>query len=511
MPKFRSRSAAALLESVPYLLVIGTVCYLYSIVSDGHLFNEDYAVYLQQAWNIVHHAPMQQMGVIQYIDPGRPLLRTTPFVYPPLLPLIFALPVDIFGINIIVFKMIQLAMFLAGLLLFCYAMRRWRFTVLEISVSVLLMTLCAEIRQSVNTIDSDLPSIFFLVLALMAAQALVEKNGSEYTFGIISGIAIFLAVAMRTAAAPLLPALFLADLIVHRRVRWLKLSVPVATIAVLWLAQSVMFHSVFSYGLVLRYRFFTPLDNIRQFYWSLAIPLTQSALPRVALAVLIALAALALCGVVYEAAKGMVVAVFIICYTAMLLVLPDFDAGARYLFPQLLVFGAFAVRGASLIAGLLRGRLRNTPILPIGTAAAAVLLAGLSPDPLPAGHWDFGATAAPARQTFAFIRNHIPADAILAATMDRSFHLFTQRTTIRFPYRPPADLLPWLRRYGVTAVAIKYSAPHWKYDFSDCPGLEFCRADAVEGAKEVFRNADYAVFTIAPQPDRPPPAKPEAN
>lgn len=213
------------------------------------------------------------------------------------------------------------------------------------------------------------------------------------------------------------------------------------------------------------------------------------------------LALLAFFGIVYEAVKGMAIAMFIICYTVMLLVLPDFEVGARYLVPQLLVTGAFAIRGATVIGRLAGGKLHGKSILPIGTAGLAgmlCLLIVLSPNPLPSGHWDFGVTGAPTQEVFAFIRHDLPADAVIAVSPYRSFHLFTQRTTIRIPNLPTIpDFIHWIHNYGVTAVVIKYPSPHWTRDPVDCPGSVLCRADSVKsGLSEVFRNSIYAVFTI---------------
>ena len=66
-PKVRDSSGLRnlLFETMPFLLSAVIVFYLYVGLGNGHMFNEDYAVYLQQAWNIAHHVPMINMGVGQ--------------------------------------------------------------------------------------------------------------------------------------------------------------------------------------------------------------------------------------------------------------------------------------------------------------------------------------------------------------------------------------------------------------------------------------------------------------
>ena len=482
---------------MPYFLAAGAVAYLYLGLGIGQVFNEDYAVYLQQAWNIAHHLPMNQMGVIQYFDPDLPLLLQSPLTYPPLLPIIYAIPVRLVGFELQTFKVMQLGMLGVGLLLFCYGMRRWRFDSLEISASIVIFAFSSELRRSVNSIGADLPFIFFLMIALLAMDGLVgSTNRGRPWWGLFLGIAIFVAIDLRTVAVALLPTVFLSDLIAHRRVRLLALSIPVATLAALWIFQWLMSWSGVSYEFIFHYRFFTPIENIQQFYWALTQPAPGLCFAHLRGAILLLLSALAVLALLYEAARGTAIALYIVSYTALLLVLPNFSAGARYLVPQLLVLGAFAVRGAALIARLIGSGNRARGLVASGTGALGVLGGLLTPAPLPPGRWDFGVTSAPAHELFAFIRNETPDDALIATSKYRSFHLFTQRTTIRLPsFGNAADMLEWLLANRVSDVAIRFSGPRSYYDSTDCPGQPLCRWSGSE-LKEVFRNSDFALFQV---------------
>lgn len=489
-------------EAVPYLLTIFIVWRLYITLGIGHLFDEDFAVYLQQAWNLVHNVPMTKMGVIQYRDPSLPLLYVSPLVYPPLGPLLYAAPILYFGFNLTILKAFQLGLFAAGLLLFCYFMvRRWRFTVLEVCASLAMFAGSAELGRSVNSIGTDLPFIVFLVLALAAITKVVASpRRLNIAWGACAGTAIFLAMDVRIVGVALIPTLAIADLVFHRRLRPAAILIPSATSAALWGVQGLITHSGSSYNAIFHYHFFTPVAGIREFYWALAAPRAGLTFDGVALSALFMLVVFAAVGVAWEAARGTAVAVFILVYTAMLLILPESNTGARYLIPNLLVFGAFAVRGAALIASLLTRRSACLRILPYGAAAFGAAWWLLVPAPLPSGDWKFGVMAAPAEQAFAAVREKIPANAVLATTKPRSFHLFTQRTTIRLPWRPPPEgLVRWLRAHGAAAVVVKTSPPGNRYDYSDCPVQWFCRAAPVmPWANEVFYNNDYALFVIRP-------------
>jgi len=494
--RLRLKSAV---DMIPSVLAIATVFYLYMGLSDGQLFNEDYAVYLQQAWNIANHVPMADVGVIQYFDPSRPLLMNGPLTYPSLLPLIYAYPVSVFGFNLKILKTIQIGLLLSGLLLFCYAMKRWEFTIFEASSSILIFTLSYEVRRSVNSIGSDLPFILFLVVAVLSIDSFVKSTGTRrYGWGILSGAAIFLAVSLRTVGVALLPTLLLADLLGHRRLNVLSLTIPMITLTALWIGQRALGLSGGNYEFITNFRFFTPAENIQQFYWAFAQPSTNSAFPRVVIGIFLILVAVATIGVLYEAARGMVIAIFIVAYTVLLLVLPNFGAGARYLVPNLLVLGAFAARGATLISRMVGAGMRTRQACVWGTAVLGLMWCILMPSPLPSGHWNFGVAADPAREMFAFIREQTPAGALLAASKPRSFHLFTRRTTIRPPaVGTMAEMMAWLKDHRVSYVVVKYSPPQWNYDLTDCPEMPLCRTDHhTPGIEELFRNSDFVLFRL---------------
>ena len=252
------------------------------------------------------------------------------------------------------------------------------------------------------------------------------------------------------------------------------------------------------------YPFFTPVDNIYQFYWALTEPLAYAEVPSWVIALFVCLVIPATVAVVYEAYKGTVLAIFLLSYTALLLVLPDLNAGARYLLPHLLVFGAFAVRGAVLFSKIVFDRRSRFRFAPAGVAGAIVVFSMYVPSPpLPAGHWNFGVTSAAAGELFSFIRNSTSEQAVVAGAKHRGLHLFTGRTTIWLPIQPDR-LLEWLRTYNVSYVVIKHSKPIVKYDFTDCPASPFCQEDvAALGARRVFRNSDFSVFAVGTSPEAP--------
>jgi hypothetical protein len=489
----------------PRAFVAGVVAFvvvaaLYAQMSFGHPLDEDYAVYLRQAYNMTHHVLNGDMGIVYRFDPSLPLRNQGPLVYPPLLPFLYALPVHFFGYDLELFKALQLVLLLAGLLVFCRAMLNCGYSLLEIVTSLVIFGLSFETRRSVNIICADLPFLLFLFLAL----ALMEKYAAQTSrsgvaWGAAAGAAAFLAIDIRTVGIVLLPALIWTDVARHRRVRKLLLA-PLAAFVVLWLGQKLFAGQGEAYEYILHYRFFTPIENARQLYWSLAGPFSWSVIGGAAPAILLALLLLAAVGAGEGVLRGRSVALFMVLYTALLLVLPNFDAGTRYLVPQLLVLGAFACRGASIIAGWLEQRRPLAHFLPEVAAVAGVGLFLLVPRPFPYERLPFGVETPAAQETFAFVRSHVPADALVATSKYRSFSLFTGRRTIREPGNANAVTFEtWLKNNKVQYAVVKVSLGLAHYDFSDCPHLPLCGPDASHPyATTIFRNRDFTVFRITP-------------
>lgn len=478
---------------VPFAVAVLVVAALYFQLSAGHFFNEDYAVYLQQAFRLTH--PGMDMGVVSTFEPSMPLSAQSPLQYPPLLAMLYALPVYFAGFDLYFFKILQLVLLLAGLLVFCRAMLGWQYRRYEIAVSLLVFGLAAEIHRSINNIGSDFPFLLFVFLALMAIDAFSKATDRVVLWGIAAGAAIFLAIDMRTVGVALVPTLVWADAALHRRLRT-ALILPIATMAALWSVQKLLLGGGQAYGFVFHYPFFPLLTNAKVYYLSMVRPFEATILGGFAPIPLLVLFAFALVGVWEGILHNRPVALFTMLYTALLIVLPDFHVGARYLIPLILVFGAFACRGAAIIKGLWHGRMRW---LTAAVAGLAVGLFALSPRPFFGASLPFGVGTPAAREVFAFIRAQVPADAILATAKFRSFHLFTGRRTIRYwVYGKPQPFGAWASQNHVRYAVIKTSARAGDYDYSDCPDHPLCRPDSEHPyAKAIFRNRDFTVFSIA--------------
>ncbi len=314
---------------------------------------------------------------------------------------------------------------------------------------------------------------------------------------------MFLGLTVRTVAVILPITLVLSDTFARRRLRLTVICIPPAAFGLLIALQRLVGLTGKSYSFITKYRFFTPVENIYQFYRAFTTPLAEAQVPGWVIALFLGLTVLAGGAVLYEAYKGAVLAMFLLSYTVMLLVLPDFNAGTRYLLPHLLVFGAFATRGGVIVSKILGYHQSALRAVAVGIAGGIVMVSLLVPSPLPSGHWNFGVTSASAGELFSFIRNNTPSEAVVAGAKHRGLHLFTGRTTIRLPMRPD-HLAERLQDYNVSYVVIKHSEGKVKFDFTDCPESPFCHGDFVSlGVKRIFANSDFYVFAVGTSPEVP--------
>ena len=443
--------------------------------------------------------PWRTWAINYYFNSTLDLGLQSPLFFPPLLSILYALPVFLFGYDLELFKALQLIILGAGLIIFADLMKTWAYNRIEIACSLLLFGLSFELHRSINSIGSDLPFVFFLVLGLWATDRFVKSTDPRERLwrAAVCGLTLFLAIDLRTVAIALIPTVIFSDWFVRRKicVEW---AVILGAAAVLWGAQRLALGPSNSYNFILNFEFLTPIENLRQFYEALAKPWENSGFSSAADIGLLMVVALAAVAAVEGLIRGKIESAFFFFYTALLLVLPNFDAGARYLVPHLLFLGAFACRGIALTARLVRARAPNLWAVQLGTAVLAGTLFTLASSPLPAGPLAFGVHTAATQQAFSFLRTSTPPGTLIAAGKSRSFHLFTDRQTISLPQAGGiAELFAWAKRERVSYIVIKHSPPFARYDFSDCPDSSLCeRTPAMGEFAMIFENRDFAVFEV---------------
>lgn len=226
---------AAVAVGIAFLLVVNT----------GHVLNGDYALYVCQARKLLSGEQWQA-----YQDMGRMLQLSTdshysPILYPWGVPLLLAMPCRVFGINYWVFKLMIAGCLLATLfILYKDAVRskEWRSGMW----TLLFVGMNATIALSIHRVLSTLPYMLFLHLALLMANrwlpAGILRGKAQWASATAVGVALFMAVQMRTEGVLLFPALLLHQLAnmkyaagIPRKERWAETLLPYGVFLVLFL------------------------------------------------------------------------------------------------------------------------------------------------------------------------------------------------------------------------------------------------------------------------------------
>jgi hypothetical protein len=438
-------------------LVLGFM--LFARLDIGQPANEDFAVYLQEAMDIARGVPFGDMGINYSLDRDAPLRDQGPLTYPALVPALYAPAVSAFGLDFNVLKGLQLgfAILAFGLLTGCSSVLG--FTFFEACLSAVVLSLFVPFSHQINSLGSDLPFLAFLVLAILSIEIQIGALKSRsLLLGILTGATIFLAFDARTVGVVLLPVGACAQLLRQRlQLHLPSFFAPALTFALLWVIQYRWNGQSAGYGYVLHHHFFGVVTNLKQFYWDLARPWANAPASRFCTLLLIFSFGLAAVGVLHGLWRGQAAAVFTVAYLGLLLILPSFNAGLRYLYPVLLFWGAFAARGAVLLLSLTRIGETGTHATLIAMAGAMLCLL-ITPSLATKTVLPYGALTRSSTDLFRYLQTHVRSDSVVAAHKYRAAHLFSQRHTIRPPLsalKSAPSLYNWLESHHVKYAVLK--------------------------------------------------------
>jgi len=462
----------------------------------GHFFNEDYAVYLQEALNLLHGRRLDAMGFVQWFDPSRPINLNGPLMYPPLAPALYALPLMAFGLDIAALKLFQVALFAAGLAAAGALMLRRRFSLPETALALIVCAVCPETLSAINSIGSDLPFMLPLALGMLGIDWYYGSDPGRRPVGraVVLALLMLAAADTRIVGAMLVPTSVVVGWLRRRGRCTAMVLLPAVLCAALWLVQTTLLRGAGDVVSILHYRFFDAANVATQLVYGLVNPYRGSALDHWALPALAVLAASAVPALLADLRAASPIAWYLALYSALLLALPNIDAGARYLLPHLLFLGAYVARGGATVAAWLRGR-AAAPVAGVVAGGALAVLFAAAPAELAWTALPVGSGTANARAVFAAVQRLVPPDGIVAVSKPRSFHLFTGRTTITPPYAATAAALQvWLAARHVSAFVVKHSAYAVRYDYADCPRLAACPAGTLAGWRVAYRNPDFLLL-----------------
>jgi hypothetical protein len=175
-------------------------------IRQGHIWSDDFAMYMHHAQNVVEGRPYADTGYI--FNPSFPVYG--PRFYPPIYPVLLAPLYRTFGLNLIPMKLEQMLFLLLALIAVYSCWKRD----LGPGYTLALVTLLGfnpEFWVAKDNVLSDIPFLFFFYLTSLLARGARRDSAGWWRWSAVIGLAIYLAIGTRAVGIALLAGLVLYD------------------------------------------------------------------------------------------------------------------------------------------------------------------------------------------------------------------------------------------------------------------------------------------------------------
>jgi len=436
-----------------FLLAVIAVFYVLTL-RQGHVWGDDFAMFIHHAQNIVERRPYADTGYVY--NPAVAVYG--PRTYPPVFPILMTPLYRLFGLNLMPMKMEIILFFVMTLAVLFPLWHRDLGTGYTLAL-IAILGFNPVFWAAKDSVLSDLPFLQFFYSAVALVQGSPRDGKRWWLWAALVGTILHLALGTRTAGIALLPGLVLYDLLRYRRITRLT-GIALAVCGVLALMQNHFIKPVPA-GYLEQVRLITwhtVLLNVVGYSRVLAGFWTASVRNTFSFALLAIVALLTLAGVFFQRKRGFtIVEAFLVPYLCVILLWP-FSAGIRIAFPFVpwIVFLA--------LTGLRELSLRVAPRYST-TAACGLLLLISVPYIQAYAAMDFG----PIRQNTSLpefaqlcqaVRQQTSPDDILIYYRARALSLYTARSASTYNFHgTQSELMQYSQKIHV-AYIITTSAFH---------------------------------------------------
>lgn len=199
---------------------------------DGHLWGDDFAMYIHHAQNLVEGRPYADTGYV--FNPAVPVYG--PRAYPPVFPLLLVPLCGLFGLNLMPMKVEQVFFILMTLTLVFMLWRRDLGTGYSLAL-VAILGFSPALCSAKDSILSDLPFLFFFYAAVLLLKWTPQAQPQLWIRSALLGLTLYLAIGTRTVGITLIPGLLFHEWLRYKRInRWTGL--PLLLCAMALVAQS---------------------------------------------------------------------------------------------------------------------------------------------------------------------------------------------------------------------------------------------------------------------------------
>lgn len=460
----------------------------------GHVWGDDFAMYIAHARNIVEGRPYADTGYI--FNPDIPIYAPTH--YPPVFPILLAPLYKVFGLNLRPMKVEQVAFLLLALVTIFTAFKRE----LNVSYSLALIAILGfspVFWSAKDSILSDVLFLFWFYLAAVLAQWDPDTQHHCWIRALLLGVILYLGAGTRTVGASLIPGFLLYEFIVQKRLT--RFAAAAVTVCVVSLMVQRYLLGGFPGGYLEEMHLITlstlahnGLEYVRVMagFW------VGSVRNWFAYTVLSLFALCVLRGTDLHRGRGLsAVECFLVPYLVAVLLWPFSVGGIRYLFPAVPWIGLLAMGGLHDMARRWGRR--------VSAMALAALLLFLAIPCLQAYRaLDFG----PIRESYnsphfaqlcQAVRQQTRAEDVVIYGRARALSLYTARRTSAYNYNgTDAELWNWFNKTGASYLVTTTA-------FSKDRGfLERFVTSYGERVELTYQNAEFRLYRILASSEQAP-------
>lgn len=479
----RMRCEIHLSEKINILLLIAIGAFHVATIRQGHVWADDFAMYVHHAQNIVEGRPYTETGYIY--NPSFPVYG--PEYYPPGYPVLLAPVYRIFGLSLIPMKLEQVFFLLLALIaLYAY----WKRDLgPEYTLGlVALLGFNPELWIAKDNVLSDIPFLFFFYLTALLVRSAHRDGAGWWYWSALTGFAIYLALSTRSVGVALAAGLVLYDVLRFRTItRFTAVSITVC--AAFFVLQPHIIGVGHGGYLYQPPTLHTMARNIAVYARVMASFWVGSAPNALAYVVLVLLAALAVAGFLFQSKCGFgFVGTAVIPYLTIIVLWP-FPTGVRGIFPVVPWIGYLAISGCKEVAKKLAPRYSRTAV-----SALFLLIA--------VGYVQFyrGVIFGPIRQTTGHpefnqvcqaVRDHTNLQDAIIYFRARALSLYTGRPASAYNYQATdADLWQW-----VAHIQAKYLITTNAFDDDTGFLVRFVQNNGSR-LDLVYENASFKLYRI---------------
>lgn len=452
-------------------------------IRPGHIWGDDFAMYVHHAQNIVEGRPYADTGYL--FNPHAPV---SPRMYPPVFPLLLVPVYRLFGLDLIPMKLEQVVFFVLTLAaVYAFWLRDLGKGYALALVAILGFS--PVFWDAKDNVLSDLPFLLFFYIVALLVRWVPRNQPGWWRWAILIGLALYLAIGTRTAGIALIAGLLLYDLLKSHVITRLTL-IALLVCAVLLVAQSrFVGSSIGSYDGHFQPTLQTMGTNLISYPRALAGFWVASRRNAFSFFVLGIVAVLTLAGIFFQSKRGLtIVEALVAPYMAMVILWP-FSPGIRLVFPLLPWIVFLALTG-------LRGL--SAKFAPHHSTAVLCGLLLLITVPYVAAYRkaDFG----PIRQSNGLpefnqlcqaVRDRTASGDVLIYYRARALSLYTGRTASAYNYRGTEQELRQYARNIHATYLITTNAFEGNHGF-----LERYVGHSTSGLQLTYQNANFKLYRI---------------